>query len=459
MGRDPVSIAGARVLVLGMGVTGRAVVEALRGASASTVTVDGREPADHRDLSGVDLTRIDFAIASPGWPPSGESLRAVEAAGIEVWSEVELAWRLRESSTPWVVVTGTNGKTTTVRMVGAMAEAAGLQYAVVGNVGDAVVTKSSEALDVLVVEISSFQLHYTSSVEPHASVCLNVDDDHLDWHGGADGYRSAKAKVYEGTREACLFPTGCPEIEEMVRDAEVAEGCRAIGLSLDAPAVSQIGVVEGILLDRAFLVGRQTEALELAKVSDLAHLVAGTVPSYLVANALAAAGLARSIGIEPGRVAEGLRGFRLDAHRTAHVATIADVVYVDDSKATNLHAARAALGGFPAGTIVWILGGLAKGADLAPLIREAAPRLRAAIVIGLEQEAIIEAFGRHAPAIPLGVIAPGDTVMERAVRAAREHAHAGDTVLLSPACASMDQFRDYADRGEAFSAAVRALEG
>lgn len=451
-------LAGARVLVLGMGVTGRAAATALKSIGATVVSVDRSQPADHPDLNGVDLAGIDLAIASPGWPPAGDALRAVEAAHIEVWSEVELAWRLRDPSTPWVVVTGTNGKTTTVKMLGAIAAEAGLRHAVVGNVGDAVVASSRLSLDLLIVEVSSFQLHYTSSLEPLASVCLNVDDDHLDWHGGAEGYRADKARIYEGTRVACLYPTDSPAIDGMVREAEVAEGCRAIGFSLGIPAVSELGVVEGILVDRAFVKNRRDEALEIARVADLQHLIAGEVPPYLVSNALAAAGIARAVGIEPEKIAAGFRSFRLDAHRTALVATIGDVAYVDDSKATNPHAARAAFGAIPVGTAIWIVGGLAKGADLGPLVREVAGSLRAAILIGLDSSALVDAFERHAPGIPVTVIPPGDTVMERAVSAARGYACPGDTVLLSPACASMDQFRDYKDRGDSFAVAVRALE-
>lgn len=441
-----------------MGVTGRAVAEALSTAGTAVVTVDRREPADFTDLDGVRLDGFDLAVASPGWSPLSEALTAVEQAGIEVISEVELAWRLRDPSTPWVLVTGTNGKTTTVRMAGAMAQAAGLTVAVVGNVGDPVVASSKGRFDLLVVEVSSFQLHYTFSPEPHAAVCLNVDDDHLDWHGGPGGYRADKARVYRGCREACLYPVGSPEIEAMVKGADVEEGCRAVGLSPAAPRVAQLGVVGDMILDRAFLAGRQREAVEVARLTDLGHLVSGGLPPYLVLDALAAIGLVRSIGVAPEHVSGGLKAFRLDPHRTEHVATVGGVAYVDDSKATNPHAARAAFEGVPNGTAVWIVGGLAKGTDLTPLVRDVRSRLRAAVVIGLDQDALLAAFERHAPGIPVAPIEPGDTVMERAVRAARGLAHPGDTVLLSPACASMDQFRDYADRGEAFSQAVRDIE-
>lgn len=452
------NLPGARVLVLGMGVTGKAASAALAEAGAFVETVDARERADHPDLAAVDLSRIDLAVASPGWPPSSDALMAVEAAGIPVWSEIELAWELRDPSAPWVLVTGTNGKTTTAQMVGAMAEAAGMRCAVVGNVGEAAVLAVQSPLDLVVVEISSFQLHYTHSVAPLAAACLNIDEDHLDWHGGREAYAGAKARVFERVRVACVYPVGDGEIEAMVKEAEVEEGCRAIGISLGAPSVSQLGVVDGAMVDRAFLDLRQTEGLEIAELVDLSHLVVGDIPPYLVSDALAAAALARAAGISPEHVRAGLQGFHLDHHRTALVATVGGVAYVDDSKATNPHAARAAFGGVSPGTAVWIAGGLAKGADLAPLVRDIAEKLRAVVVIGLDPSPVTKACARHAPGIPLEVVAPGDTVMARAVAAARACAQPGDTVLLSPACASMDQFRNYAERGEAFAAAVGELE-
>ncbi len=451
-------IAGKRVLVLGMGVTGTAAAGALRAAGADVVTVDRNGGADHGDVSTVDLRGIDLAVASPGWPPHGDALKAVEAAGVEVWSEVELAWRLRRQGVPWVLVTGTNGKTTTVKMIGEMAAAAGLTYAVVGNVGDPVVEAAGIDLDLMIVEMSSFQLHYTRTVEPLASVVLNVDDDHLDWHGGAAEYRAAKASVFQRAQVACVYPTADPTIEQMVRDADVAEGCRAVGITLGSPGPSQLGLVDDLLLDRAFTDERHREALELATIADLAHLSGGTVPPYLALNALAAAALARAAGIPPSAVRDGLRSFTLDAHRTAPVRTLAGVAYVDDSKATNPHAARAAFGAYGDSSVVWIAGGLAKGADYEPLVAAVASRLRAAVLIGLDSTALAQALERHAPAIPVAAIAPGETVMQRAVSAARDAARAGDTVLLSPASASMDQFRDYAERGEQFAAAVEALE-
>jgi UDP-N-acetylmuramoylalanine--D-glutamate ligase len=319
-----VTLAGRRVLVLGMGVTGTAAAEALSAAGASVVTVDRARPADHADVSEVELDQFDLAIASPGWPPHG-ALRAVEAAGVEVWSEIELAWRLRREGVPWILVTGTNGKTTTVRMIGAIAFQAGLECAVVGNVGEAAVAAAGLPLDLVVVEVSSFQLHYTSSLEPLASVCLNVDDDHSDWHGSREAYAAAKARVYLNVREACVYPAADAAIEAMVREAEVADGCRAVGLTLGAPTVSQLGFVDGVMVDRAFHDARQGEAIELASIADLEHLVAGSVPPYLAFDACRTRGhQGRTCGRRPcacgrhrTRGHQG-RASRLPARRSPH---------------------------------------------------------------------------------------------------------------------------------------------
>ena len=417
-------------------------------------TVDATRPADHATIESVDLSVIDLVMASPGYPPHSPDVVAAQAAGLEVISEMEFAWRIRRRGIPWVLVTGTNGKTTTTQMVGAMARAGGLRVAVCGNMGEPVIEAATQDVDVVAVEIASLQLHFTSTVAPLAAVCLNADVDHLDWHGSVANYRAAKARVYRHVQSACVYPAHDPVVEAMVRAADVAQGCRAIGITGGAPDVSQLGVVDSILCDRAFLDDRATRAIELGQVDDLSHLVTGAVPPYLVANALSAAALVRAAGVQPDAVAEGLRQFRLDAHRSATVAVVDGVTYVDDSKATNAHAAAAAFGARAHQSVVWIAGGQAKGQRFDDLVTRIAPAVRAAVIIGVDSTPLLNALATHAPHIPVTVVVPGDTVMERAVAVARQHARVGDTVLLSPACASLDQFDDYAARGAAFVTAV-----
>jgi UDP-N-acetylmuramoylalanine--D-glutamate ligase len=453
------AIDGLRVLILGLGVAGTSALAACRDLGAHAVTVDpGHAGADAASLADIDLALFDVCMASPGFSPLSPELRAIEAAGLEVWSEMEFAWRVRRHDVPWVLVTGTNGKTTTTQMVGAIAAAGGLDVAVCGNMGIPVITAAREHHDLVAVEIASLQLHYTSTLSPHAAVCLNADEDHLDWHGSVAAYRADKARVYRHVQVACVYGAHDAVVEDMVAQADVIEGARAVGVTLGSPSVSQVGVVEGMLADRAFHDARRTEALELGLVSDLDHLVAGAVPPYLVFNALAAAALCRAVGVEASAVGRGLAAFALDAHRTALVATVDAVHWVDDSKATNAHAAIAAFGGRASASVVWIAGGQAKGQQFDELVMAVRDKVRAVVLIGAEPGPLAHALAGHAADIPVTRIEPGDTVMEQAVRAARDLARPGDTVLLSPACASFDQFRSYADRGDAFAAAVGALD-
>lgn len=474
--------AGLRVVVLGLGVTGFAAADTLAELGAR-VTVAARTPDAERarilPVIGVDLVEltgddaidsdallalgVDLAIVSPGFRPDQPLIRAVEGAGIPIWGDIELAWRLRDKVEPaaeWVLITGTNGKTTTTQLTATMLREGGLRAAPCGNIGVPVLdaVRDPAGFDVLVVELSSFQLHWLptagpGALVPLASTCLNLAEDHYDWHGSAQAYHDAKAKVYENTRVACLYNRRDEATMRMVEEADVIEGCRAIGFGSDTPGPSDVGVVDDLLVDRAFLAERHTSALELASLADLQ--AAGLQTPHGLANALAAAALARAVGVEPAAVRDGLRAFRVDAHRTEVVAAVDDIVWVDDSKATNAHAAASALAAYR--SVVWIAGGLAKGVDLAPLVAAHVDRLRAAVLIGDDRSALREAFARHAPHLTVLEVQAGETdgVMPEAVRLAAQVAEAGDTVLLAPAAASMDQFTDYADRGRRFAEAVR----
>ncbi|WP_228372624.1 UDP-N-acetylmuramoyl-L-alanine--D-glutamate ligase [Demequina maris] len=455
---DLTTLEGRRVLILGVGIAGTSAAEVTRALGGTPVTVDANGAADHRDVSEVDLGSFDVVMASPGFAPHSDAVRACEDAGLEIWSEMEFAWRVRRPGIPWVMVTGTNGKTTTTQMVGAIAKAGGLDVRVCGNMGIPVIHAAREESDLVAVEIASLQLHFAHTISPHAAVCLNADDDHTDWHGSLEAYRADKAKVYQHVQVACVYPAADALVESMVAEADVVEGARAIGVTLGAPGPSQLGIVEGLLLDRAFVPDRHRQAAELGEVDDLAHLVAGDVPPYLATNALAAAALCRAVGVPAEAVRDGLRSFRLDQHRTAWVRDLDGVSYVDDSKATNAHAVEAAFGGRTDKSVVWIAGGLAKGQEFSALVQVLAGRVRAAVLIGVDQEPLAAALATHAPEIPVVPVPPGEDVMSRAVQAARGLAEPGDTVLLSPACASMDQFRSYADRGEAFTRAVEAWD-
>lgn len=464
---------GKNVTVAGLGVSGIPAARALHGLGAVvTVVNDGddersRAQAAELEAEGITVRLGDGAtlppgteliVTAPGWQPDKPLFLAAAEAGVEIWGDVELAWRLRESRqgrapAPWLAVTGTNGKTTTVRMLASILEAAGLRTAAVGNIGvsllDAVL--GDEEYDVLAVELSSYQLHWAPSLRAHSGAVLNLAPDHLDWHGSMEAYAADKGRIYEGNQVACVYNVADKATEDLVREADVEEGCRAIGFTLGTPGPSQLGIVEDILVDRAFVENRQKNAQELAEVADIRPPA-----PHNIANALAAAALARAFGVEPKAVRDGLRAFRPDPHRIELVEDIEGVVYVDDSKATNTHAAEASLASYD--PIVWIAGGLAKGAEFDELVRNAAQRLRGVVLIGRDRALIREALARHAPEVPVVDLDRTDTgAMSAAVQEAASLARPGDTVLLAPACASMDMFTNYNKRGEAFADAVRRL--
>ncbi|MDY6055564.1 UDP-N-acetylmuramoyl-L-alanine--D-glutamate ligase [Micrococcus sp.] len=479
---------GLRVVVTGLGVSGFSAADTLVELGAVVVVVDGRDSPENR--AKADTLRIvgvadvllseeaattlplvagepaDLVVTSPGWRPDQPLLMAAHAAGLPIWSDVELAWRLRERAgrTPaeWVCLTGTNGKTTTVTMVEAILRADGRRAIACGNVGTPVLDaiRDPEGYDVLALELSSFQLHWTHGLAPASSAVLNVAEDHVDWHGSMEEYAAAKGRVYENTRVACVFNEHDPLTRALVERADVQEGCRAVGFTTDTPGLSDVGVVDGILVDRAFVENRRHEAVALAERSDLGPVA----PRHTVANAAAAAALTRAVGVAPEAVAAGLRAYDRGEHRIQLVATSRDVMWINDSKATNPHAADASLAAFT--SIVWIAGGLPKGVTYDELVAAHAGRLRAVVLLGRDTAPLRAALAAHAPDVP--VHAPltdvegtgsedGAAVMAAAVRLADELARPGDTVLMAPAAASMDQFRSYAQRGEAFIDAVAAL--
>ncbi|MDQ0953140.1 UDP-N-acetylmuramoylalanine--D-glutamate ligase [Streptomyces phaeochromogenes] len=458
------------ITVAGLGVSGISAARALAGLGASVTVVDGGSSEAHREraasLEGQGISvrladaetlpeGTDLVVTSPGWKPSSPLFQAAAEAGVDVVGDVEIAWRLRgPDAAPWLAVTGTNGKTTTTQMLASILDAAGLRTAAVGNIGTPivdVVQEGDDAYDVLAVELSSYQLHWAPSLRAHSAAVLNLAPDHLDWHGSMEAYAADKGRIYEGNRVACVYNMADRATEDLVRGADVEEGCRAVGFTLGTPGPSQLGVVEGILVDRAFVEDRHKQAQELAEIADV-----NPPAPHNIANALAAAALARAFGVPAAAVRDGLRAFRPDAHRIQHVADVDRVAYIDDSKATNTHAAEASLAAYE--SIVWIAGGLAKGATFDELVAKSAKRLRGVVLFGADRALIREALARHAPEVPVVDLDRTDTgAMLAAVREAARLSEPGDTVLLAPACASMDMFTNYNKRGDAFAEAVREL--
>lgn len=478
---DPLA-AGAPVLVAGGRVTGQAVQAALaRWGATPTVCDDDPamlHPYAERGVATATPTEAierinDYAlvVTSPGFRPDAPVLAAAAAAGVPIWGDVELAWRLDAAgcygpSRRWLVVTGTNGKTTTTSMLHAMLTAGGHRSLLCGNIGSPVLDVLTEPADVLAVELSSFQLYWAPSLRPEAGVVLNIAEDHLDWHASMAEYTAAKARALTGrvavvglddTRAAALLDSA---------PAPVRAGFR-----LGEPAAGELGVRNGELVDRAF-------ADELALLPAASIPVPGPVG---VLDALAAAALARSIGVPAEAIAGAIASFHLGRHRSEVVAVADGITYVDDSKATNPHAAQASVLAYP--RVVWVAGGLLKGASLDAEVARIASHLVGAVLIGQDRLTVAEALLRHAPDVPVVHVVTGEDVemrvipgisvtyvtqvdndgvkvgtrvMTAVVAAAREMATSGDTVLLAPAGASFDQFDGYADRGNAFAAAVRA---
>jgi UDP-N-acetylmuramoylalanine--D-glutamate ligase len=457
------------VCVAGIGVSGAACARVLSGLGARVIAVDSsdgereRQVAAELGAAGVDVrlgdgqtwpTRVQLVVTSPGWRRESPLFAAAADAGVAVWGEPELAWRLRKpGAAPWLVVTGTDGKTTTTLMLASMLRAAGRRTTSAGNIGTALVEVVNGPFDALAVELGSFQLHWSPSVAPIAAAVLNVAPDHLDWWADSfDHYAAAKGFAFAHS-ETCAV--GNADDVVSMRLLAHAPG-RRVAFTLNSPRPQQLGIVEDLFVDRAFVDDPENGAVELARVSDI------TVPGrHNIANALAAAALARAVDVSPAAVAGGLRTFVPAPHRIATVAVIGDVRFIDDSKATSPHAATASLLSFD--SVVWIAGGLGKGIAFDDVVRMAAPRLRAAVLIGACRPELADALARHAPDVRVVEVAGPETdqvedVMDRVVAEAWRLAAAGDTVLLAPAAASMDMFRDYGHRGDVFAAAVHRLQ-
>jgi UDP-N-acetylmuramoylalanine--D-glutamate ligase len=434
---DTPNFDGLSVVVAGAGVSGAAAARVLGDLGAHVTIVDARGGDRVRTDDATLLPGTELVVTSPGWRPDAPLFAAAFAAGVPVWGEVELAWRLKPAAQSWLAITGTNGKTTATSMLAAILAAADIPSAAAGNIGDPLVdvVRAEPGYDLIAVELSSFQLHWSSTVEPLAAAIINIAADHLDWHGTPAAYAAAKEKIWAAGTIA-IFGADDAAAREL---AESHPG--AVGVTLADPDRNQVGIRAGALFDNAFGGGTLVETAALQV----------TGPHNLT-DALIAAALARAAGVRVGAVAQGLSAYVAGAHRMALVATVDGVDFIDDSKGTNPHATAAALATYP--EAVWIAGGLAKGATFDALIAEHGAKLRGAVLIGTCAPEIADALARHAANVP--VIRAAD--LDNAVREAARLARPGGVVLLSPAAASMDMFRDYADRGDRFAAAARALE-
>ena len=447
------SLSGSKVIVLGAGVTGAPTVEFLhnRGAKVEVIDEKSQEAGVVNSLEGLNLSEFSLAVVSPGWQLEHRFVQQIRAANVPIISEVDLAWRVKCEISPdqrWLALTGTNGKTTTVQMAEAMLREFGIDATACGNVGftaiEAVTKTSSE---ILILELSSFQLEWSDEARFESVAILNIAEDHIDWHKTFDNYARAKFKITDRAENIILN-----RHDQEIIDRSHNLKHRVIWFSLETPAPHQIGLVENLVVDRAFISDEAEALFELADINP-------AVP-HNVLNAMAAAGLARSAGASAESITVAMKKFKLDHHRLEVVAEKDGVTWIDDSKATNPHAAIAALQSQLSS--IWIAGGLAKGASMDELVERCKGRIKAAILIGADAPLIETALRKYAPEIQVASIDPGLKgldVMRRAVALAHMQAKSGDVVLLAPACASMDQFKNYAERGDLFAAAVKEKIG
>jgi len=437
--------------VLGLGASGAAVARLLAERGEHVTVMDDRDDdvlaARASALRGLGvaarlgggdddlLAGQDAIVVSPGVPQAHPLIAAAQAAGLAVWSEPELAVRLNAGRTRVVAVTGTNGKTTTTELLGACLDAP-----TAGNIGTplADVLGGDAPPPLVVAELSSFQLRFTETLRSDVGVLLNVAPDHLDWHGSLAAYGAAKAQVWARQRPQDWAVVNRDDAgARTVAEAHPPPG-RTAWFGLGAPDGGAVGIESGWIVQRV-----RDDAPERVVAVDAMALRG----PHNVANACAAVAAALCAGGDPARIASTVAGFAPGPHRMELVATVRGVDWVNDSKATNPHAAAAALSAYP--SVIWIAGGLNKGLsfdELASLLRG---RVRLALTIGASGPDLA-AVARAA-----GIEVAEAGTLDEAVRLAAEAARPGDTVLLSPACASMDQFRDYAERGERF----RALAG
>ena len=458
----PLNFSKNRILILGAGVTGSALAQSLIRRGAIVAIADDKKIIDssfETVLTGeVEVHEWESVIVSPGWKPTHPLIEKFVSAGIPLTNEIDFAWKIKQEEVPnqrWFALTGTNGKTTTVEMTAAAMRAGGLHAAACGNVGDTVIeaVESKDKFDVLILELSSFQIHWMQSAQFTASAILNIADDHTDWHGTFEEYARTKISLLDSSSTGILNAD----------DGEVVSRCaqwkgRKVFYSLDTPGPGEIGVVEELLVDRAFVPDPQ----EAAMICELTE-IKPTVP-HNVSNALAAAGLARAAGVEHEHIRKALAAFTPGRHRIEHVLTHKGITWIDDSKATNPHAAAASI--MSNLSVIWIAGGLAKGARMDELVERCSKRIKAAVLIGQDRDVLAKAIREKAPHVAIVEIdtpanyqigSSENTLMESVVEAARGFAVDGDCVLLAPACASMDQFINYADRGDRFAQAVKEV--
>ena len=441
-------LSGKSCLVIGAGVTGRAVHEALLKFGALSKIFDEKVSGKNDVIN--ELPRgIELAVVSPGWKMDHPAILNLKSAGTKVIGEIDFAWQVKQVLAPnqkWIALTGTNGKTTTIKMIESIFQAAKVNGVACGNVGQTVIASvcAEKPFDYLAIELSSFQIQWSELPRYQSVAILNIAEDHIDWHGSFEEYAAAKLKLLKQADKSFINKSD-PELVKRVGKETV------IWFSLETPNPNELGLVENLLIDRTFS-PTPSQANEIAELVDITP----TAP-HNVLNALAASALVLSIGINYEAIKLGLRNFSPDHHRMELVLSKNEINWIDDSKATNPHAAAASLLSYF--QIIWIAGGLAKGASMDELVSSCAKRIKSVILIGQDRELISDAFAKFSPTteiVRVDQTTDSKQLMNDVVMQAIKLAKPGDTVLLAPACASMDQFDSYVERGQLFAQAVKA---
>ena len=441
-------LSGKSCLVIGAGVTGRAVHEALLKFGALSKIFD-EKVSRKNDVINELPTGIELAIVSPGWKMDHPAILNLKSAGTKVIGEIDFAWQVKQVLAPnqkWIALTGTNGKTTTIKMIESIFQAAKVNGVACGNVGQTVIASvcAEKPFEYLAIELSSFQIQWSELPRYQSVAVLNIAEDHIDWHGSFEEYAAAKLKLLKQADKSFINKSD-PELVKRVGKETV------IWFSLETPNPNELGLVENLLIDRTFS-PTPSQANEIAELVDITP----TAP-HNVLNALAASALVLSIGINYEAIKLGLRNFSPDHHRMELVLSKNEINWIDDSKATNPHAAAASLLSYF--QIIWIAGGLAKGASMDELVSRCAKRIKSVILIGQDRELISDAFAKFSPTteiVRVDQTTDSKQLMNDVVMQAIKLAKPGDTVLLAPACASMDQFDSYVERGQLFAQAVKA---
>ena len=443
-----IEVQGKRVVIVGLGESGLAAARVLRDRGAGVLVSESRsrkeltqrvaaaEAAGAEVVAGGhspdQLDGADLLVVSPGVPEGADVLAWAAERGIPVWSEIELGARL--ATCDYVAVTGTNGKTTTTKLIAEAMRRAGLDAMACGNVGYPFSLAAAEGHDALAVEASSFQLRFQQSFRPKASVLLNLAEDHTDWHGSIDAYAAAKRRIYLNQAGDDVHVGNLDD--EAAAAVSVEAPCRIVWFSTGPPRMEGAGYVDGELVWRD---GSGERSLGRPFSESPSHL----------ANSAAAAAAAISFGIDAEAVGAAVRETGPPPHRGEVVAEVRGIRFVDDSKATNPHAALATIRGFE--NAILICGGRSKGIDLSPMA-EAIPHLAGAVVIGEAAKELQRILSHRLPV-------EAAESMEEAVEIAFGMAEPGSAVVLAPGCSSWDMFADYAERGDRFAAAARTLNG